>query len=190
MKPRWMVIAVVLALAPAAGRAQQYDPAVLQQQAAQGNATAAFELGTLEYVGINVVQDYVGAVTLLRQAAGAGNAEAACEAGFLYQTGSVGQGPPPPDPGSAAIWYGKAASAGNACGEFGLAALYAQGRGVAKSPRQAETLFGQAAAQGFSRDPASFPLEQLQERFYAAALHLTGQTQWVDTVSASAGGGG
>lgn len=184
----WCGLAVLL-LAPAAW-AQNYDPAALRQAAGTGDASSAYELGTLDYVGIGVAQDYIGAMSLLKQAAAEGNAEAACEAGFLYQTGSFGQGPPPPDLAEAAVWYGKAAKAGNACGQFALAALYAQGQGVAKDHGQATTLFAQAAAQGLRQDAGRFPLQQLQERFYAAAYHFTGQTQWVDTVSVKSGGGG
>jgi TPR repeat protein len=189
-KSRLLFVLALLLGMPGFGHAQPYDVAALQQAAAQGDATSAFDLGTLDYVGINVVQDYIGALALLKQAANAGNAEAACEEGFLYQTGSFAQGPPPPDPADAAPWYAKAAAAGNACGAFGLAALYQQGLGVAKDPAKAKALFAQAAAQGLCQDPGSFPLEQLQERFYAVAYQLTGQTQWVDTVSAKAGGGG
>jgi len=50
-------------------------------------------------------------------------------------------------------------------------------------------LFAQAAAQGFTLDPSTFPLEQLQRRFYAVAYQLTGETQWTDVVSVSSGGG-
>jgi len=189
-KSRLLFVLALLLGMPGFGHAQPYDPAALQLAAAQGDATSAFDLGTLDYVGIDVVQDYIGALALLKQAANAGNAEAACEEGFLYQTGSFAQGPPPPDPADAAPWYAKAAAAGNACGAFGLAALYQQGMGVAKDPAKAKALFAQAAAQGVRQDPRSFPLEQLQERFYAVAYQLTGQTQWVDTVSAKAGGGG
>jgi len=169
--------------------ADGFNPAPLQQQAKAGDAQAEFELGTLNYVGVGVVQDYIGALDLLEGAGAAGNAEADCEVGFLYQTGSFAQGPPPPDPKDAAPWYMKAAAAGNACGEFGLATLYQTGQGVAKDPVKAAALYAQAAAQGLALDPSSFPLEQLQKRFYAVAYQLTGLTQWSDMVSVAAGGG-
>jgi len=182
---------VCLALLPAQTLAAPppFDPAPLQAQAQAGDAEAAFKFGTLDYVGLGVVQDYIGAVHYLSLAANGGNAEAACELGFLYQTGSIGQGPPPPDPKDAAPWYEKAAAAGNACGEFGLAGLYASGQGLAKDPAQAAALYAKAAAQGFARDPTSFPLQQLQRRFYAVAFDITGQTEWADLVSHDAGGG-
>lgn len=165
-----------------------FNPAPLQQAALAGDAGAEYRLGTLEYVGLGVIQDYAGALALLKQAASAGNADAACEVGFLYQTGSFGQGPPPPDPKGAVLWYSRAATAKNACGEFALAALYQSGSGVATSPAQAATLFAAAAAQGFSQDRSSFPLQQLQQYFYAEAYKITGQSRWVDLVSAAAGG--
>jgi len=165
-----------------------FDTSALQSQAQNGNSDAAFKLATLDYVGLGVIQDYIGAINLDKQAAAAGNAEAACQAGFLYQTGSFGQGPPPPDYTDALPYYQKSASAGNACGEFGLATLYLAGTGVPKNPQKAAALFAQAAAQGFALDPKKFPLQQLQERFYAVAYQLTGQTHWVDMVSTAAGG--
>jgi hypothetical protein len=67
--------------------------------------------------------------------------------------------------------------------------LYQSGTGVAADPAKAAALFAAAAAQGFTRDSASFPLQQLQQRFYAVAYKLTGETQWVDLVSVPAGGG-
>jgi TPR repeat protein len=96
---------------------------------------------------------------------------------------------PPPDPKDAVIWYGKAAKVNNACGQFGLAALYQSGTGVTADPAQAAILFA-AAAQGFTQDGSSFLPQQLQQHFYAAAYKLTGQTQWVDLVSTAVGGGG
>ena len=166
-----------------------FNPAPLQQAAASGDVSAEFQLGTLDYVGLAVVQDYIGALRLEEQAGNAGNAEAACEAGFLYQTGSFAQGPPPPDPKDAASWYAKSAAAGNPCGEFGLAVLYQSGQGVAKDPVKSAALFAQAAAQGLSVDPTTFPLEQLQKRFYTVAYQVTGQSHWSDLVSIAAGGG-
>ena len=185
-----LATAVCLAAPARADGPPSFDPTSLQQAAASGDANAEFQLGTLNYVGLGVVQDYIGAMKLLQAAANAGNMEAACEAGFLYQTGSFGQGPPPPDPKDAVPWYTKAANANNPCGEFALAALYQSGTGVAADPAKAASLFAAAAAQGFAQDPTSFPLQQLQQRFYAAAYKLTGRTQWADLVSIAAGGGG
>lgn len=166
-----------------------FDPAPLQAHAASGNVSAQLQLGTLEYVGIAVVQDYIGAVDLLKQAGKAGNAEALCETGFLYQTGSFAQGPPPPDPADAAPWYEKSAALGDPWGEFALAALYQAGQGVAKDPVKAAALFAKAAAQGVTADPGSFALAQLQNHFYAIAYQVTGETRWEDSVSIAAGGG-
>jgi len=195
--PRWRrrlfapVLATLLAQAGQAGAQTPvaFNPAPIQAQAKAGNAAAEFQLGTLAYVGIAVVQDYTGAIDLLKQAGNAGNSQAQCEAGFLYQTGSFAQGPPPPDPADAAIWYAKSAALGDKWGEFALAALYQTGQGVPKNPARAEALFAQAAAQGVAADPASFPLAQLQTHFYAIAYQITGQTYWADNVSIAAGGG-
>ena len=184
------VLAALLAQGGAAlAQTPAFDAGALQANAAAGNVTAELQLGTLEYVGIAVVQDYTGALDMLKQAGNAGNAVAQGEAGFLYQTGSFAKGPPPPDPADAAIWYGKSAALGDPWGQFALGALYQAGQGVPKDPVKAAALFAQAAAQGVTADPASFPLAQLQKHFYAIAYQVTGQTQWVDTVSIPAGGG-
>jgi TPR repeat protein len=182
-------LAMLIGLQAQPGRAGALDISSLQQAAATGDATAELQLGTLDYVGIGVVQDYIGAADLLKQAALAGNAEAQCELGFLYQTGSFAQGPPPPDPKDALPWYEKSAAQGNAYGEFALAALLQSGQGVAADPTKAAPLFAAAAAQGVKLDPSSFPLQQLQAHFYSIAYKLTGQTHWVDQVSIAAGGG-
>lgn len=186
---RLALLFVLFVLQAQPGRAAPFDLTSLQQQAAGGNATAEFQLATLEYVGIGVIQDYIGAADLLKQAALAGNAQAQCELGFLYQTGSFAQGPPPPDPKDALPWYQKSAALGDPYGEFALAAMLQRGQGVAADPVQAAALFAAAAAQGVKADPASFPLQQLQEHFYGIAYQLTGQTHWVDLVSVAAGGG-
>jgi TPR repeat protein len=183
----FLLLAAILAASTAA-RAQNFNPAALQSQAQSGDATAQLQLGTLDYVGIGVVQDYIGAINLLKSAANAGNAEAACEAGFLYQTGSFAQGPPPPDPADALQWYQKSAAAGDACGEFGLGYLYQTGQGVKPDPVQAAAWFAKAAAQGMKPDPTTFPLQQIQQHFYALADQVTGVSGWVDTVSTQAGG--
>lgn len=184
-----LALLLAMATARADGPSSGFDPAPLQARAQAGDATAEFQLATLDYVGLGVVQDYIGAAAFLKQAADAGNAEAQCELGFLYQTGSFAQGPPPPDPKSAAPWYEKSAAQGDAFGEFALAALYQAGQGVTKDESKATELFAQAAKQGVVLDPKSFPLEQLQQHFYGIAYQLTGQVNWQDTVSTAAGGG-
>jgi TPR repeat protein len=166
-----------------------FDATAMKANAQAGDYNAAYQLGTLDYVGIGVVQDYVGAMTWLKKAADAGNAEAQWQVGFLYQTGCFGQGPPPPDLADAVPWYQKSAAQGNAYGEFGLAALLLTGQGVPKDAIKAAALFAQAAAQGLVADPSSFPLQQMQHRFYAIAYKISGQTRWVDLVSRAAGGG-
>lgn len=163
----------------------------IEARAKAGDAMAQYEYGTLAYTGIGVVQDYTGAAAWLEKSAKQGNAEAQCELGFLYQTGSFGQGPPPPDPKQAAIWYEMAAKQNNACGAFALAALYRRGTGVEKNPFLAATFMGIATAGGLEPIPHVLPLQQLQDHFYAAAYQLTGGfAKWRDLVSASAGGGG
>ncbi len=183
------ILAIVQVQPCRADPSAAFDPASLQQSAASGDVMAQFQLGTLDYVGIGVVQDYIGAADLLKQAATAGNAEAACELGFLYQTGSFAKGPPPPDPKDALVWYQKSAAEGDAYGEFALGEMYLTGQGAARDPVKAAALLAQAAVQGVKPDAGSFPLQQLQEHFYGVAYQVTGQTHWVDQVSIASGGG-
>jgi len=152
-----------------------FDATALQTKAANGDTDASFQLGTLDYVGLGVVQDWVAAAKWLTQAANAGDANAQCELGLLYQTGSYGDGLPQ-EPQVAAQWYQKSADQGNAYGEFALAALYQNGQGVAKDPTKAQALFAKAAAQGYVVDTTSFPLEQLNRHFHELATSLTGET--------------
>jgi TPR repeat protein len=186
----WLVSFVTVSSAWAGGPPPSgFDAAALETRAQSGDAAAAFDLGTLDYVGLSVVQDYIGAVAWLKKSALAGNGDAQCELGFLYQTGSFGQGPPPPDPKDAVPWYAQAVAQGNVCGEFALGELYASGQGVPKDQAKATALLARAAAQGLAADPSVFPLQQLQQRFYAVAYKLTGERTWVDLVSIPAGGG-
>jgi TPR repeat protein len=164
------------------------EVAALRTKVRSGDPMASFQLATLDYVGIGVIQDYIGAVNLLKAASAAGIGEAACELGFLYQTGSFAQGPPPSDPAQAAPWYQKSAALGDPWGEFALAALYENGLGLKKDTKQAALLLAEASAKGVVADPTTFPLEQMQRHFYGIAFQLTGQSDWVDVVSRTAGG--
>jgi len=193
----WLILIVALFYllqlreAPAQSSEILTGVAQIEAKAKAGDAMAQYEFGTLAYTGIGVIQDYTGAAAWLEKSAKQGNAEAACELGFLYQTGSFGQGPPPPDPKRAAIWYEAAAKQNNACGAFALAALYRRGTGVEKNPFLAATFMAIATAGGLEPLPHVLPLQQLQDRFYAAAYQLTGGfASWRDLVSAEAGGGG
>lgn len=177
--------------APAQSGSILDDVAGIEAQAKAGDAVAQYDYGTLAYTGLGVIQDYTGAAAWLEKSARQGNAEAQCELGFLYQTGSFGQGPPPPDPKRAAPWYAMAAKQSNACGAFALAALYQRGTGVDKNPLMAATFLGIATAGGFEPKPHVLPLQQLQDHFYATAYQVMGgYAHWRDLVSADVGGGG
>lgn len=165
--------------------------AQIEAKAQAGDALAQYQYGTLTYTGLGVIQDYAAAAAWLEKSASQGNAEAQCELGFLYQTGSLGQGSPPPDLSQAIHWYEAAAKQNGACGAFALAALYRRGIGVEKNPVLAASFMAVATAGGFEPQPHVLPLQQLQDRFYDTAYQLTGgYATWRDLVSAGAGGGG
>lgn len=193
----WLILVALafylLQLRPAPAQDAEVQSLVsdLAARAAAGDAKAAYEYGTLAYTGLGVVQDYTAAASWLKKSAQQGNAAAQCELGFLYQTGSFGQGPPPPDPKQAAAWYEMSARQNDACGAFALAALYRRGIGVEKNPVLAASFMAVATAGGFNPQPHVLPLQQLQTYFYGVAYQLTGGlARWRDLVSASAGGGG
>lgn len=177
IRQRLLVAALVAATATPAwattASSGHFDPSALTAKANAGDATAAFELGTLYSAGYGVVQDYLASAKWLRQAADRGNADAACELGMLYQTSTYADTPPQDLP-KATQWYKKAADQGNGCGLFALAALYDAGKGVPHDPVKAADLYKAAAAKGYALDKSTFPLEQVYARFHALAARLAG----------------
>lgn len=174
-------VAVLGLLGPVAPQARGDTPAIdvtaLQAKAEGGDALAAFQLGTLDYVGASgVVQDWVGAAKWLTLSATAGNADAQCELGLLYEIGSYGDAEPQ-EPATAVQWYGKSAALGNRYGEFALAAMYDSGKGVTKDPVKAAQLYAAASAQGYTADKTTFPEEQINRHFHQIATDLTGTTE-------------
>jgi TPR repeat protein len=117
-------------------------------QAAQGNAEAQNNLGSLFDQGHGVPQDYAKARQWYEKAAAQGNAEGQFSLGFAY---ALGQGVPQ-DYVQAAKWYEKAATQGNVMAQFYLGVLYASGHdGVPKDYVRAAKWYEKAAAQGHDR---------------------------------------
>ena len=81
----------------------------------------------------------------LREAAAMGNAEAQFVIATRYLNGENGL---KQDFAKAAYWYGKAAAAGNAPGQYRLGTLYERGKGVAKDMKAALGWYERAAALG------------------------------------------
>jgi TPR repeat protein len=99
------------------------DLQTLQKQAAQGNASAQFNLGWLSVEGNGGPQDYAKARQWYELAAAQGNAAVQFFLGVLYANGKGG----PQDYVKARQWYEKAAAQGNADAQYALGYLYADG---------------------------------------------------------------
>jgi TPR repeat protein len=121
------LVLTLLALSPALLAQDTYvkteDLAILQQQAASGNADAQVELGNRYSAGQGVPLDFGRAVEWYRKAADQGNAVAQDYLGFAYENGWGGL---PVDYKQAVDWFQKAANQGFPAAKQDLAALVQQ----------------------------------------------------------------
>jgi TPR repeat protein len=101
------------------------------QAAAQGSASASYNLGWMYYHGRGVEQDYATALRLWHQAGLQPMPRALGSIGLLHERGEG----VPQDYAEAARWYLLAAEQGDAPANWFLGRLYARGLGV---PRDAE----------------------------------------------------
>ena len=158
MRTRALLVALILALTPVPGAAQDFDAGVAaylsgdyatalrewRPLAEQGDAWAQYNLGIMYDNGFGVAQDYAEAVTWYRLAAAQGNALAQNILGSMYEAGDgVAQ-----DYAEAGKWYRLAAEQGNALAQSNLGSMFANGRGVAQNYVTAHMWFNIAAANG------------------------------------------
>ena len=112
--------------------------------AAQGNASAKFNLGVMYDNGQGVTQDYREAVRLYLLAAAQGYAKAQFNLGLMYNNGKgVIQ-----DYREAVRLYGLAAAQGNASAQNNLGAMYFNGQGVIQDKVYAHMWWNIAASTG------------------------------------------
>ena len=116
----------------------------LHTQAAQGDATAQYNLGVLYLKGHGVPQDYAKARQWWEKAAAQGDATAQTTLGILYDNG-LGV---PQDHAKARQWYEKAAAQGEAKAQSLLGFQYQTGLGVPQDYAKARQWWEKAAAQG------------------------------------------
>jgi len=116
----------------------------LHTQAAQGDATAQYNLGVLYLKGHGVPQDYAKARQWWEKAAAQGDAVAQSWLGFQYERGLD----VPQDYAKASQWYEKAAAQGDAKAQGNLGLLYANGKGVPQDYVKARQWYEKGAAQG------------------------------------------
>lgn len=115
-----------------------------RKAAAQGDATAQFNLGRAYANGKGITKNKLQAVYWYSKAAEQGNAKAQCNLGWMYQHGEgVNQ-----DNQKAAEWYLKAAEQGNVTAQNNLGKMYQNGKGVTKDSQKAMEWHRKAAEQG------------------------------------------
>ncbi|MDZ4868482.1 MAG: tetratricopeptide repeat protein [Alphaproteobacteria bacterium] len=121
------------------------------EQAAKGNAYAAYRLG-VEYMDAKpgvVQRDYGKAMQYHRQAAVAGIPLSMFDVGSMFE---YGQGVTK-DIAQSASWYGHSARYGLAQGQYNFATMLEAGEGVAKDEVEALKFFILAARSGFTGVP-------------------------------------
>lgn len=145
------------ALPDAAYVDSQYSLLQLSTMAEQGDARAAYLLGTRYASGRAGVRDDSQAVRWFKRAAELELPEAQFNLGVMYATGrGVVR-----EPARAANWFRLSAEQGLADGQHAIGTLYASGTGVPRDQRKAAEWLGKAAAQAHAQ--AQFNLGVLYE---------------------------
>ena len=117
---------------------------IIRPLAAQGNAQAQSNLGSMYHQGQGVLQDYAEALKWLRLAAAQGHAMAQFGLGVMYDQGQgVAQ-----NYAEAVKWYRLAAAQGDAPAQSNLGMMYAKGQGVAQDYVRAHMWFNLGAVSG------------------------------------------
>ena len=116
-----------------AGSCWEGDVEDCRVRAAQGDASAQFNLGLMYDNGQGVPQDYKEAVKWWKKSAEQGDAEAQYNLGVMYD---LGQGVPQDDK-EALKWYRKSAEQGDASAQNNLGWMYANGLGVPQDYKEA-----------------------------------------------------
>jgi TPR repeat protein len=120
MKVRIYFLLLIGYFTPLSSFADPISLAILQAQAAKGDAQAELDLGRAYHLGKGVPQDFVKAAELYQEAAAQGNAKAMYNLGYIYQHG---QGVTK-DGVMAGQWFQKAANLGLASGQLEIGLSY------------------------------------------------------------------
>jgi len=131
---------------PATAGFSQESVASMLQRAADGNAAAQFEVGSMYAVGEGLPQDYNEAAKWYTKAAEQGCASAQFALGSMCQDGNG----VPQDYKEAIRWYTKAAEWGNAEAQCKLGVMYYRGEGVPEDYVGAVNWYKRAAEQGYA----------------------------------------
>jgi TPR repeat protein len=107
---------------PPTGDISAADVQTLNTQAAQGNASAQYEIGWLYAMGLGVPKDKAMAQHWWERAAALGDVRTQVALGVLYRDRQ--------DYGQAAQWFEKAAAQGEAYAQLNLGGLHESGHGI------------------------------------------------------------
>ena len=128
---------------------------LLEPLARGGSSQAQLRLGQMYYYGQGVPENDAAAFDWFSRAAAQGNAEAQAQLAGMYLYG-LGPAKDAPDPDlRAAQWYFAAARQGHPEAQYSLGLLFAVGKGVQRSDKEARKWMQRAAAQG-SAEARSF----------------------------------
>lgn len=149
-----------------------YDVQYLLNLAEQGDARAAFLLGTRFASGRGGAQDDSEAFRWFRQASEAGLAEAQYNLGIMYANGRGVQR----DMVEAARWYKAAADQGIAEAQYNIGTLYGLGLGVPRNETLAAEWLKKAADKGLPQ--AQYNLGVLYEHGRGLRLDARAALEW------------
>lgn len=149
-----------------------YDVQYLHNLAEQGDARAAFLLGTRFASGRGGAQDDSEAFRWFRKASEAGLAEAQYNLGIMYANGRGVQR----DMEEAARWYRAAAKQGIAEAQFNVGTLYGLGLGVPRDEKMAAEWLEKAADKGLPQ--AQYNLGVLYEHGRGVRLDARAALDW------------
>jgi len=107
---------------PPTGNISAADVQTLKTQAAQGNASAQYDIGWLYAIGLGVPKDNAMAQHWWEQAAALGDVRTQVALGVMYRDQQ--------DYGQAEQWFEKAAAQGEAYAQLNLGGLHETGQGV------------------------------------------------------------
>ena len=128
--------------------------------AANGNASAQYNLGVMYEQGIGTPEDLSEAAKWYRRAAEQGDPEAQSNLGVLYDQGrGMAQ-----DQAAAAKWYAAAAEKGHTVAQFNLSILLEHGFGIRQDERKAAFWCERAAKQGMAAAQSNLALLYVQGR--------------------------
>lgn len=142
---RTTLIFLSLLLCSTSAYAADWGSSKLEEKVKEGNVDAMLCLSDNYALGLDIRQDFPGAIKLLHMAADRGDSEAQFNLGSHYQKGDWGL---EKDPVQAFTWFHKAAEGGHSGGQMEIGEMYREGKGIKKDDALATDWLMKAAQQG------------------------------------------